>query len=111
MSAFFLVKILTSAVVIAIVTEIAKKYTMLGGLIAAMPITTLLSMFWLYYEKKDLVLIQNFLTSVVGGTILSFVFFIVAIYLFKKGVSFYATVFVSLAVLGVGVEIYRRFLG
>lgn len=111
MSAIIIVKILTSACIIALVTEIAKKYTLLGGLIAAMPITTLLSMFWLYYEKKDIVLIQNFLVSVVGGTILSFIFFIAAIYLFKKGINFYTGVFISLVVLGIGVTIYRRFLG
>ncbi|MFA6988937.1 MAG: hypothetical protein WC197_02605 [Candidatus Gastranaerophilaceae bacterium] len=41
------------AVIIATVSEIAKKYTLLGGLIAAMPITTLLSITWIYLDKKD----------------------------------------------------------
>lgn len=110
MNIFFLTKILISAFIIAFVSEIAKRYTLLGGLIAAMPITTLLSMIWIYFDKKDTALISNFLISVVFGTILSFLFFICAIFLLKKGVNFYLTLFVSLSVLGTGAYFYQKFI-
>ena len=109
MNAFIIVKILTSACIIVLVSEIARKHTALGGLIAAMPITTVLSMLWIYYENKNIGQIQDFLASVVGGTILSFIFFIAAIILFKKGVNFYAGVVISLIVLGIGAAIYRKY--
>lgn len=110
MNLFFITKILISAFIIALVSEIAKRYTLLGGLIAAMPITTLLSMIWIYLDKKDTILISNFLISVVCGTILSFLFFICAIFLLKKGVNFYFTLFISLTVLGVGAYFYQKLL-
>ena len=108
MSLFYITKILISAIIIATVSEIAKRYTLLGGLIAAMPITTLLSMIWIYLDNKDTSLISNFLTSVVYGTILSFTFFICAIFLLKKGMNFYLTLFISSAVLGTGAYFYQK---
>lgn len=109
MNIFFVIKIIISAFMIAIISEIAKRFTLLGGLIAAMPITTLLSMIWIYLDKKDVSLISTFLISVVYGTILSFTFFICAIFLLKKGMNFYLTLFISLTVLGTGAYFYQKF--
>lgn len=110
MNLFFITKILISALIIAFVSEIAKRYTLLGGLIAAMPITTLLSIIWIYFDKKDTALISNFLISVVFGTILSFIFFICAILLLKKGMNFYLTLIISLSVLGTSAYFYQKFI-
>lgn len=109
MNVFFIIKIIVSACIIATVSEIAKKFPSIGGLIAAMPITTLLSMIWIYYENKDLNLISNFLQSVVIGTLISFIFFIVAIFLIKKGINFYLTVILSTVILGITVFVYQKF--
>lgn len=109
MNTFFIVKIIISACIIATVSEIAKKFPSAGGLIAAMPITTLLSMLWIYYENKDINLISDFLTSVVIGTIISFIFFIAAILFIKKGFNFYLTIILSTIILGISVFLYQKF--
>ena len=109
MTAFFFIKILVSACIIAIVSEIAKKFPAVGGLVAAMPITTLLSMIWIYYENKDMGLMSNFLISVVVGTVISFIFFIAAIFFIKKGFNFYLTLILSIMILGIAVFVYQKF--
>lgn len=43
--------LLTSAVVVA-VSELAKRSDRLGGLVAALPLVTLLALIWLYVEKQ-----------------------------------------------------------
>ena len=43
--------LLTSAVVVG-VSEIAKRSDRIGGLIAALPLVTLLALIWLYVEKQ-----------------------------------------------------------
>lgn len=43
--------LLTSAVVVG-VSEFAKRSDRLGGLIAALPLVTLLALIWLYVEKQ-----------------------------------------------------------
>jgi uncharacterized membrane protein (GlpM family) len=110
-SPFFITKILISAIIIAFVSEISKRYTVLGGLIAAMPLTTLLSMIWLYYEKKDLALLSDFTKSVFWGIFPSLLFFIPAIWLFKKGCNFYLTLFISFLFYGVGAYFHQKLLG
>lgn len=106
---FIIIKVLVSAVFIVIITEVAKRSILLGGMLAAMPLTTVLAMFWLYYENKDLNMLSEFLVSVLWGVMVSFLFFVPAIYMFKKGFNFYLTVFVSVMVLGVGAYLYQRF--
>ena len=110
MTAFFVIKIIISALIIATVTEIAKRYTSVGGLIAAMPITTLLSIIWLYYEKTDLTLLSNFTSAVFWGIWPTLLFFISAMYLFKKGWNFYLVLLISFIFLGIGVYIHQKFV-
>lgn len=107
---FFVVKIIISALIIAIVSEISKKYTSVGGLIAAMPLTTLLSMFWLYFENKDNELILNFLLSVIQGVFITFLFFIPCIFLLKKGCNFYTSVFLSLMLLAISAYLQQKYI-
>ena len=46
----FLVKIIVSALIIGIITEVAKHYSTIGGFIAALPLVSLLSLFWISFE-------------------------------------------------------------
>lgn len=59
---FVLLKILITACLIVIITEIAKINDRIGGLMAAMPITTFLILFWLYFENTTTSKISNHMT-------------------------------------------------
>ena len=48
---FILVKIFVTAVIIVIVSEIAKLNDRIGGLVAALPLTTFLILFWMNFEN------------------------------------------------------------
>ncbi len=50
--------LLTAAIVVA-VSEIAKRSDKLGGLIAALPLVTLLTLIWLYVENQPIDKIAN----------------------------------------------------
>ena len=50
---YFLIKTLITAIVVVIVAEIAKRSSLLAGLIVSIPLTTFLAMIWLYWETKD----------------------------------------------------------
>lgn len=108
MNLFFCTKIIVSAVVIAIVSEITKRNASIGGLITAMPITTILTLFWIYYEKKDTQLLTEFSKSVFAGFPMSLLFFIPTIYLFKKGYNYYFVMFIAVICLGVGAIVQQK---
>ena len=48
---YYIFKIVFTGILIVIITEITKVSGKLGGIITAMPLTTLIVVFWLYYEK------------------------------------------------------------
>ena len=61
---FFIIKIFITAILIVSISEIAKFNDRLGGIIGAMPITTFLILFWLYYENSSLEKISNHIRGI-----------------------------------------------
>lgn len=47
------IKVLITAILIVIVTEVSKRTGYLGGLIASLPLVSYLSIIWLYVEKDN----------------------------------------------------------
>ncbi|CAM4320485.1 sodium:proton antiporter [Bacillus manliponensis] len=64
---FFLVKVVVSALIIGIVTEIAKHTSTLGGFIAALPLVSLLSLFWISVEGGTKQQLSQFALGVLYG--------------------------------------------
>lgn len=54
----YAVKLLISAAMIVLVSEISKKYPGIGGLLASLPLTSLLGIIWLQLETRDSALIS-----------------------------------------------------
>lgn len=52
-------KYLVTAAVVVLVSEVAKRSDRLGGLIAALPLVTVLALIWLYVERQPQVKIAN----------------------------------------------------
>lgn len=50
---YFLVKVLLSAILVALVSEIAKRSPALGALVAALPLVSVLGMIWLWRDTRD----------------------------------------------------------
>ncbi|RAN79977.1 hypothetical protein B5P43_12205 [Bacillus sp. SRB_336] len=57
--AWLVSKYLITAAVVVIVSEAAKRSDRLGGLIAALPLVTVLALIWLYVERQPQVKIAN----------------------------------------------------
>ncbi|MET3728364.1 multidrug efflux pump subunit AcrB [Fictibacillus halophilus] len=64
---YVVMKILISAGVIAAVTEIAKRFPSFGGLIAALPLVSLLSIIWLYVQGEQTKTLSKFALGVLSG--------------------------------------------
>lgn len=64
---FFFVKILISAVIIGGVTEVARRFPTYGGIIAALPLVSLLSVFWLAVQGQTAHQLSRFVWGVVTG--------------------------------------------
>lgn len=56
---WLMTKYLTTAAIVVIVSELAKRNDRLGGFVAALPLVTVLALVWLYVEKQPLQKIAN----------------------------------------------------
>ena len=71
-----IIKLLISSGIIILVSEIAKKSSYLGGLIASIPLISVLSMIWLYIDTKDIESVKALSNSILWMVIPSISLFI-----------------------------------
>lgn len=56
---WIITKYLITAAVVVFITEVAKRSDKLGGLVAALPMVTILALIWLYIENQSTEKIAN----------------------------------------------------
>jgi len=57
--AWIITKYLLTAGIVILVSELAKRSDKLGGLVAALPLVTVLTLVWLYLENQSMEKISN----------------------------------------------------
>jgi uncharacterized membrane protein (GlpM family) len=93
-----LIKVALSLIVIFIATGIARRFPSTAGLVAVMPLTSVLVMIWVYVESKgDQGTMEVFAKGALIGIIPSVLFFLVAFLCLRKQLSLPATLLVSFA--------------
>lgn len=64
---YVIAKIFASAIVIGIVTEVSRRFPSYGGIIAALPLVSLLSIVWLYVQGEQTATLSKFALGVLWG--------------------------------------------
>ena len=84
---YYIFKVVITGIIVVIITEIAKFNLKLAALITAMPIVTLLCIFWMYYEGMEKKEISEYVISTLKyliPTVPMFVFGLLMIILVSK---------------------------
>ena len=108
---FFLTKTLITAIVVVIVAEIAKRSSLLAGLIVSIPLTTFLAMIWLYWETKDTQKIIDLSNSTLLMVIPSLTFFVFLPLLLKFNLSFVISMTSSVILTAICYWLFVSLLG
>ena len=108
MSALFLTKLLVSALVIALATEVAKRDTFWGALLVALPLTSILAVSWLYVETRDNAQVTRFARDILFLVPVSLLFFLPFLLAGKTGFGFAPNMLLGLMLLAVAVWVARR---
>ena len=81
----FIIKLLLTNIIIILCARIGAKYPSLGGLIATMPLTSLLVLLWLYSDHPgDYRLMTGYIRGVLWGIIPTVLFFAAAWLCFRQ---------------------------
>ena len=86
---FTLVKTLLSALIITMVSEIAKKSPAFAALIASLPLISVLGMIWIYQETHDVPRIAAHAEATFWFVLPSLPMFLVLPLMLRHGVGFY----------------------
>ena len=93
---YYLVKTITTALIIVIVSEVAKKSTLIGAIIISIPLTSLLAFIWLYFDTRDYQKVIDLSYGTILLTIPSFAFFLILPILLKMKQNFAISIIISI---------------
>lgn len=93
---YYLIKLIISSSVIVIVSEISKKSSFFGAVLASIPIVTVLSMIWLYIDTEDIGKIKNFSFNIFCMVFPSLVLFISLPFLINIGFNFWSSLAIAI---------------
>ncbi len=93
---YYIAKIVITTVLIVAISEMAKRSSFAGAILASIPIISVLAMTWLYVESKDVTKVAELSTSVFWLVIPSLALFLSLPVLLKQGVNFYLSLSISI---------------
>ncbi|MDR4432660.1 DUF3147 family protein [Bacillus tequilensis] len=82
-------KIIISALIIGFVTEISKRHPTYGGIIAALPLVSLLSLCWMQIQGEKTAQLSQFASGVLTGIPATVCFLVILAFLLKIHVPFW----------------------
>ena len=96
---YYASKLILSAAIIVLVSEVAKVNASLGALIKSLPLISILAMIWLYVDTRDVGRISELSTSTFWLVLPTLPMFLVLPALLKNGFGFYASLGISIGVM------------
>ena len=94
---YLIIKAALSGMIVAAVSEIARRYPGWGGLVASLPLTSLLAMIWLYRDSGDSERVAALAGSTFWFILPSLPMFLVLPALIRSGIAFWLALGVSVA--------------
>ncbi len=85
---YYSVKILVSVIIILLVSEVSKRSVFLGAIAVSLPLVSLISICWLYYETHDVGKVSSLSWEIFWLVIPSLMFFAVFPWLLEHGRGF-----------------------
>jgi|SRR5436189_5897374 hypothetical protein len=95
----YIIKVLISSLLIVAITEISKRSSFLGGLLASLPLVSFLALIWLYVDTGDTAKVAALSKSIFWLVLPSLIFFIALPALLKAKLNFSASMALATATM------------
>lgn len=107
-------KVLISAIIIVLIVAIAKKHTILGAILASVPIVSVIALIWLYIDTQNTIYVAKLSKGIFWMVIPSLLFFISLPIFLNYKINFYLSLCFSLLITVVAyltMLFFLKFLG
>ena len=96
---FYAIKVIISAMIIVLVSEVSKTNATLGALVKSLPLISVLSILWIYFDTKNISIISTLSISTFWLVLPTLPLFLILPFLLKHKVEFYASLSISLSIM------------
>lgn len=93
---YTIVKLAITAVLVVAISEISKRGSFLGAILASVPLVSVLAMIWLYVDTRDVKKITSLANGIFWLVIPSLVLFISLPLMLRSGLHFYISLPLSI---------------
>jgi len=95
---YYIVKIIITTILIVAISEIAKRSSFIGAVLASIPLVSVLAMIWLYIDTRDVSKVSSLSSSVFWLVIPSLALFVSLPVLLRHGINFYLSIGISVVI-------------
>lgn len=98
---YYAIKVLISAILIVAISELSKKSSLLGAILASIPLVSVMAFIWIYVDTKNIETISKLSISIFWLVIPSLILF-TSLPIFLKYINFYLSLFCSIGLTVAG---------
>ena len=95
---YYTLKIVITTLLIVLISEISKRSTFVGAILASVPLVSVLAMIWLYVDTKDISKVSTLSSSIFWLVLPSLSLFVALPLLLKQGIGFYISMSISIVI-------------
>ena len=103
---YLVFKIFLTAIVVVLISEIAKRSTLIAGVVASLPLTSLLAFLWMYYDVQDTGSIRDLSINIFLMIPPSLTFFVVMYFFLGWKLNFFVTLISAIAITAIVYWLY-----
>ncbi len=109
----YVTKVAITAALVVLITELSKRSSVIGALLASIPLVSVLAMIWLYQDTRDALQVAALARSIFWLVLPSLVLFLVLPPLLARGHGFYSSLGIAVAATVVcyfaAIALYRSY--
>jgi hypothetical protein len=94
---YTVIKVGLTAILVVAASDAAKRSTLIGAVLASLPLISVLAMIWLYVDTRDAEKVAAFATGIFWLVLPSLVLFVTLPLLLRGGMGFYPSLALSVA--------------
>jgi hypothetical protein len=95
---YLFIKAARSGIIVAIASEVARRYAGWGALVASLPLVSILGIIWLWRDTKDPARIADHAQATFWFVLPSLPMFLIVPLMLKRGMGFWPSLLVGCAV-------------
>jgi len=105
----YIFKLIISSLIIVLASEISKRSTVLAAIVIALPLVSLITFSWIYFETKDTERIAKLCLEILYFGLATVPLFLLLPYMLRNGYTFLISMACSCAVAGLAMFAVKYF--